>query len=202
PVDRRREPRPFRLDPADFASGPGGRAGKPRIAVVGERQGLFAGGVHKIVADGLGNLWMSSNQGVFRVRLRDLNAVADGTLPRLASVAYTERDGMPSREANGGVQDAGLRDRRGRIWFPTQKGVVGLDPRRLLARRPPLKVYIAHLHAGGAEVPLAGDRPVRLAPSQRSFAVAFTVPELRAPERLRFRYRLRPYDHDWLEAGG
>ncbi len=195
-----------RLDPRDFAApalpgAPGDRDGGPRIAVVGERQGLYAGGVHKIVADGLGNLWMSSNQGVFRVRLRDLNAVAAGTLPRLASVAYTERDGMPSREANGGVQDAGLRDRRGRIWFPTQKGVVGFDPRPLLARRPPPPVHLTHLRAGGREVPLAAGGTVRLGPSQRSFAVAFTAPELRAPERLRFRYRLRPYDRDWLDAG-
>lgn len=34
----------------------------PAIAVVGERQGLLSNGVHQIVADDFGHLWMSSNQ--------------------------------------------------------------------------------------------------------------------------------------------
>jgi signal transduction histidine kinase/ligand-binding sensor domain-containing protein/DNA-binding response OmpR family regulator len=183
-----------RLDPASVD-----RPGGPRIAVVGMRQGLPANGVHQIVADGLGNLWMSSNEGIFRVRLDDLNAVADGRLPRLETVLYAERDGMGVREANGSVQDAGLRDREGRIWFPTMDGLVRLDPRELLRRSAPPPVYVEGLRLGEEETPLGS--AVRLPPPRRSFALEFTAPSFLAPERQRFRFRLVPYDRDWIEAG-
>ncbi|HTG31281.1 MAG TPA: two-component regulator propeller domain-containing protein [Thermoanaerobaculia bacterium] len=183
-----------RLDPAAV-----GQPGGPRIAVVGTRQGLPVSGVHQIVADGLGNLWMSSNDGIFRTRLDDLNAVADGRLLHLETVLYTERDGMGVREANGSVQDAGLRDRAGRIWFPTLDGVVRLDPRELLRHSEPPPVYVEGLRLGEGETPLGG--PVRLTPQQRSFALEFTAPSFLAPERQRFRFRLVPYDRGWIESG-
>jgi signal transduction histidine kinase/ligand-binding sensor domain-containing protein/DNA-binding response OmpR family regulator len=183
-----------RIDPSSSD-----RSGGPLVAVVGTRQGLPSTGVHQIVADGLGNLWMSSNDGIFRARLDDLNAVADGRLPHLPTVLYTERDGMRVREANGSVQDAGLRDRDGRIWFPTMDGVVRLDPRELLRSAAPPPVYIEGLRLGEEEAPVG--RAVRLLPPRRSFALEFTAPSFLAPERQRFRFRLIPYDRDWVEAG-
>jgi len=187
-----------RLDPAAVDRPQG-----PKIDVLSERQGLYANGVHQMVADDLGTVWMSSNRGLFRARLRDLDAVADGSLPRLETVAYTERDGMRSREANGGVQDSGLRDPAGRIWFPTQGGLVSIDPRQALHPREAPPVHVEGLRVGGDETPLpAGPGgAVRLEPSQRSFALEFTAPSFRAPERQRFRYRLVPYDRGWIEAG-
>jgi signal transduction histidine kinase/ligand-binding sensor domain-containing protein/DNA-binding response OmpR family regulator len=184
-----------RLDPGSV-----GRAGGPRIARIGQGQGLYSNGIHQIVADGLGNLWMSSNQGIFRARLADLNAVADGRKERLETFAYTERDGMAAREANGSVQDAGLRDRAGRLWFPTQAGVVRVDPREVLRRREPPPVHVEGLRVGEVETPLAGG-DVRLSPSQRSFTFELAAPSFLAPERQEFRYRLVPYDHDWIDAG-
>jgi signal transduction histidine kinase/DNA-binding response OmpR family regulator len=179
-----------RLDPTH----PGGP-----VASLGMRQGLASNGIHQMVPDGLGNLWMSSNEGIFRARLEDLNAVADGRLPRLESILYTERDGMAVREANGSVQDAGLRDRQGRIWFPTMGGLARLDPRELLRRTEPPPVHVEGLRLGEEEAPVGAS--TRLLPSQRSFAIEFTAPSFAAPERQRFRFRLVPYDHDWIDAG-
>lgn len=183
-----------RLDPGSLD-----RAEGPAIAVISERQGLYTRGVHQMVGDDLGNLWMSSNRGIFRARLADLNAVADGRLTSLVTFAYDERDGMRSREANGGGQDSGLRDRQGRIWFPTQDGVVRIDPRQLPVERPPV-VHVVRLKAGEEEVPFAGGE-VRLTPRQRTFTFEVTAPTFRAPERQRFRYRLVPYDRAWIDAG-
>jgi signal transduction histidine kinase/ligand-binding sensor domain-containing protein/DNA-binding response OmpR family regulator len=178
---------------------PSAPAGVAKISGISERQGLYANGIHQMVADGLGNLWMGSNRGIFRARLADLDAVADGRLARLDPVAYTERDGMPTREANGSVQDAGFRDREGRIWFPTQAGLVRLDPRALLTLGPPPQVYIEGVRTGKEERPLG--HALRLPPPQRSFVLELTAPSFLAPERQRFRYRLLPYDHGWIEAG-
>jgi signal transduction histidine kinase/ligand-binding sensor domain-containing protein/DNA-binding response OmpR family regulator len=188
-----------RLDAATLERGLSGKGG-PEIATVGEHQGLSSGGIHQIVADGFSNLWMSSNQGIFRASLRDLNAVADGRLERLECVAYAERDGMRNREANGGIQDAGFRDLQGRIWFPTQHGVVRIEPRRTLERQPPPLAFVAGVRVGDEEMPVTGGT-VRLLPHQRSFALELSAPSFRAPERQKFLFRLLPYDRDWIDAG-
>jgi signal transduction histidine kinase/ligand-binding sensor domain-containing protein/DNA-binding response OmpR family regulator len=184
-----------RLDP-ESVDAPGG----PRIAMLGERQGLYSNGIHQMVPDAFGNLWMSSNRGLFRARLRDLDAVADGVRPWVETVAYTERDGMRVREANGSVQDAGFRDRSGRIWFPTQDGVVRVDPRTALRPGRPARVHVVRLRAGAEEVPLR-EGAARLSPTQRSFALELSAPTFQEPGRQRFRYRLVPYDRAWIDAG-
>jgi signal transduction histidine kinase/ligand-binding sensor domain-containing protein/DNA-binding response OmpR family regulator len=186
-----------RLDPATVDA-PGG----PEIAVVGRAQGLHSSGVHALVDDRLGNLWMSGNQGISRAVLADLEAVADGDAERVEVVVYDERDGMLGREANGGGQQAGLRDRDGRIWFPTQEGVVRAEPRELVRPEPPPPIHLRSLRAGDLELPLGHGSVVELEPSRRSFTLAYSAPFFRAPERLRFRYRLLPYDEEWVDAGG
>ncbi|MES1242477.1 MAG: ATP-binding protein, partial [Acidobacteriota bacterium] len=183
-----------RLDPATVG------LERPRIAVLTTRQGLFSNGIHQVLGDGLGNVWMSSNQGIFRARLADLEAVADGVRPRVETVSYTERDGMRTPEANGGVQDAGLRDRAGNLWFPTQDGLVRIDPRTALRPGAPAQVHVVRLRVGADEVPLVAGA-ARLSPAQRSFAVEFTAPSFQAPEQRRFRYRLAPYDRAWVDSG-
>lgn len=181
-----------RLDPDSV-----GRPGGPRIATVGMRQGLYTNGIHQIVDDGRGNFWMSSNQGIFSARIDDLNAVADGVKARLETMAFTERDGMADREANG---SAGFRDRLGRLWFPTIQGVVRVDPRQALRRREPPPVHVVRLRSGDEEIPRSGGE-VRVSPGQRSFAVEVSAPSFRAPERQRFRVRLNPYERDWVDVG-
>ncbi|MCG8456986.1 MAG: response regulator, partial [Holophagales bacterium] len=189
-----------RLDPSSVGA-PGG----PRIVNVDRRHGLFTNGVHQIVDDELGNLWMSSNDGIFRVRRAELEAVADalgaGEPAKLVSISYDERDGMRSREANGGVQQSGLRDRSGKILFPTMGGVVRLDPRELTRPSEVPPIRIRSLRHGDSRRTVTNGDDLLLEPDQRSFVVSFTAPTFRAADRLRFRYRLVPYDDTWVEAG-
>ena len=172
----------------------------PDITAVGRQHGLWSNVIHQIVDDGLGHLWLSSHQGLFRVELDALEAVADGDRDRLESVVFTEMDGMADREAAGGVQQSGLRDRQGRLWFPTKAGLVRVDPGHLELRGEPPQARLVSLSADGRDRPLTGEG-LELSPDERSFTVTFTAPSFRAPERLRFRHRLKPYDDQWISAG-
>ncbi len=183
-----------RLDPATL-----GRDQGPAIAVIQKRDGLWDDGLHKILGDGAGWLWLSTNRGVFRVLRAQLEDFIAGRASRVDSVVYTEADGMRHREANGGVQDAGLRAGDGRLWFPTQDGVAIFDPDSLAGLGMPPPVHVERLVAGDVEVDVAGG--ATLEPRQRSFELAYTALSLRSPERVRFRYRLEGYDRGWIEAG-
>ena len=67
-----------------------------------------------------GGVWMSSDQGIFRVEHARLHAAADaverGARPvaRLAPLVFTEAEGMPNREGNRG-SPGGWRLRDGRL---------------------------------------------------------------------------------------
>ncbi|HEX8297955.1 MAG TPA: two-component regulator propeller domain-containing protein, partial [Rubricoccaceae bacterium] len=171
-----------------------------RVAIVRQTDGLYADGVHQIVEDGLGRLWMSTNKGLFWVGRAELDAFARGDVRRVQSVAYTERDGMRSREANGGRQESALRASDGRLWFATQDGAVVVDPADVVGGEAPPPVVIEQVTAGAASAPVRPGARVALSADQRSFRIDYTAPTFVAPERVRFRYRLDGFDRDWVEA--
>ena len=187
-----------RLDPTSLD-----RSTPPDIAAFTTADGLFSNGIHHILGDGLGHLWMSSNQGIFRVRKRDLDARSAGG-PPFATDPFTERDGLRNREANGGTRNAGLRTRDGRLWFATQGGLVTIDPKRLWPTDHTVAaLQIEGLHAADG-TPLASppsDHLVTLPADARTFSIDYTLPSARHAHRARFRYRLEGYDSDWSEAG-
>jgi signal transduction histidine kinase/DNA-binding response OmpR family regulator len=47
----------------------------------------------------------------------------------------------------------------------------------------------------------AADIPTQLGVNQRSLSIDYTAPAFLTPQNIRFRYRLDPYDADWIEAG-
>ncbi|MBO6575698.1 MAG: helix-turn-helix domain-containing protein [Rhodothermales bacterium] len=155
-----------------------------------EREGLFRNGLHAVLQDDFGRLWMNTNYGVFWVWKDELNAVADGLRARVEPVVYTDREGLANREGNGGYSSAGLKSSDGHIWFPTQGGLAEFDPARI-SERPPPRAAILGMSANGS---VAGPT---LAPDERDFSIRFTAPDFTAPERLRFEYRLLGYDHEW-----
>ena len=156
--------------------------------------------VSQIFDDGQGFLWMSGNRGISRVARRDLEAFAEGRITSLNAVAFGQADGMVETECNGGAQPAGWQARDGKLWFPTIRGVVMVDPRPLPINRVPPGVAIVRVTAGQTEVPLA-DR-VEIAPGTSRLEIHYAGLSFVAPERLRFRYQLEGLDDAWVEAGG
>ena len=78
---------------------------------------------------------------------KELNEFCDGQRGSVNCVSYDERDGMISRECNGGTQPAGMRDRDGRLWFPTIKGAVVIDPDNVKPNLLPPPVVIEKISA-------------------------------------------------------
>ena len=184
-----------RLDPRDWGPGKTGS----RIISIRQKDGLFDNGIHQILDDGLGSLWMSTNRGIFQVKRDELNAFAAGRIKRVRSTSYDERDGLRNREANGGSQPAGTRTPDGRLWFPTQAGIAVIDPRVVHSKTAPPNVVIERVVAGDSAIDHMNGN-IELGTSQRDIEFDYTALSFIAPEKLRFRYRLDPYDQDWNDA--
>ena len=185
-----------RLDPRGWDSSGGSR----KIVTIGAGDGLYDEAIHQILEDDAGRLWMNTNRGVFWVPRAELIAFADGKTARVHSTSYTERDGLRNREGNGGVQPAGARTRDGRFWLPTQDGVAVVDPARVRRDRVAPPVVVERVVANGAPLDRVGDH-VNVRVRQRDLQIEYTALTFLEPANVRFRYRLEPYDADWVDPG-
>jgi ligand-binding sensor domain-containing protein/signal transduction histidine kinase/CheY-like chemotaxis protein len=170
-----------------------------RITAYTTSSGLFDDVVLQILEGSDGRLWMSSNNGIFAVEKRALDAYAEKKISRFDSFFLDEHDGMKSRDCNGGSQPAGSVGRDGRLWFPTDAGVVIVDPAHIELNEhvPPVRIErviadrIAVKPGPGFEIP-RGAKNIEISYTALSFVV---------PGRVRFKYKLEGYDEDWIDAG-
>jgi ligand-binding sensor domain-containing protein/signal transduction histidine kinase/CheY-like chemotaxis protein len=168
--------------------------------------GLFDDTVFQIHEDDRANLWMSCNKGIFRVSKKELNDFFDGKRSRVNCVSYNENDGMKSRECNGGYQSAGCKSRDGKLWFPTIKGMVMIDPDHIKINRQPPPVKIEKIVGDNINIDLlhsyfaAGEKMV-LSPGTEQFEIHYTGLSFLVPGKVRFKCKLEGFDKDWREVG-
>ena len=167
-----------------------------RFTAVTAKQGLHSDDPGAILNDGNGNLWFGCNRGIFRLSLRDLNDVADGKIPSLSPVEYGIAEGMRASECNGETP-AAWRTRDGRLWFSTVRGVAVVDPGVGNPVPPPVVLE----EASANQVSIGRGGGTSIPPGNNTFDFRFTALSLSAPEKQRFKYRLAPYDEDWVDAG-
>jgi PAS domain S-box-containing protein len=167
-----------------------------RFKAITSKDGLPNNLLLGILEDGKGNLWLSSNQGIFRLSLEELNDFADEKTPSISPVSYGVAEGMRSTESNDG-SPGGWKTTDGRIWFPTLRGVVAIDPNAGNRLPPPVVLE----EAWANKFTLARDGQTSVPPGNHTFDFRFTALSFSAPEKVRFRYRLDPFEKDWVDAG-
>lgn len=160
--------------------------------------GLTDDAVVDVLDDLRGRIWMTSIKGIFWVAKHELNEFAEGARQHVAPTIYDIKDGLRSRECNGGFQPAGLVTADGRVMFPTTKGLALASLTKLADQAEPLNVRVERIEADDRVVPLS-DR-MEIPPGRGKLAFSFTSANFSSPERLRFRYRLEGFDRDWSAA--
>jgi signal transduction histidine kinase len=128
-----------------------------------------------------------------------LERFADGGGEAPRFTLYDVGDGLKSSTTVGNFQPAGWRSRDGRIWFPTRRGVVWVDPAQTVPPRQPPRPLIERVLLDGR--PQAPGASAVAPPGRVDLAIEYTAPSFRDPGRLRFRHRLDGLDADWQEAG-
>ena len=154
-----------------------------------------------VVADEAGNLWFSSNKGIFGCAPEALQQYQRGKSPPVLFWRLSARDGLPGKLASGTGQPVAARSDDGRLWFPNYRALAGFDPAVVRQTGRSLSPIIEELRADGTSCPADAGGNLRLRSGVRRLEFHYTCAELRAPERLRFQYRLDGYDPDWVDAG-
>jgi signal transduction histidine kinase/ligand-binding sensor domain-containing protein/ActR/RegA family two-component response regulator len=157
--------------------------------------GLPDNTIHSFASLTDGEVWLQSYSGVVRVRKADLWDQAEGRLDQVPAEVFVQADGLRSRET---VTGALFKDRSGRLWFPTLKGVSVLSPHSLRRNKVAPSVVIEEVHSDRHAISLAG--PIEIGPGAQSLRIHFTALSFAAPEKNRFRYLLEGFDRTWIEV--
>lgn len=159
------------------------------------RNGLFDDTVSCILRDERGRLWLGGNRGITLLP-SPRKAAAE-----IESIGYAASDGLIPSEVNGGHSTACHRDTLGRLWFSLVEGFAVLDPADFPDVQPVrLKPRIEGVAVSGRMQKIVGSS-LALEPFARSLEIHYTAVNLSRPRETYFRFRLRGFDPDWVEAG-
>ncbi len=193
-----------------------------KIFAFKKEQGSAENAVYEIVADDSGYFWLTSDSGLFRIQRAQLEAVANGTAPRIMAMKCDELDGLPSGVMNAQKSKPStckLAD--GRICIATIKGVGLLAPKDIPPEEesPPIVieevvmdeellfqdgVTLAHgSKEARAFTGQSSDSPRFTLPPGRGHVlkIVFTANSFSSPAKIRFQHRLVGHEEGWIEGG-
>jgi ligand-binding sensor domain-containing protein/signal transduction histidine kinase len=169
--------------------------------------GLVSNSIGYIIEDDDGYLWLGSNAGLMRILKKSLNDFASGPANTIISCrTYGKADGLPTRECSIGSQPAACRTSDGRLWFPTTKGIVSVNPADLKPNLQPPTVLIESVLVDGREqktnlLSSAWQQSVVVPPGGEQLDIHYTGLNFSAPDKVRFKYRLAGHETAWTDAG-
>ena len=170
-----------------------------KITHIKKSDGLFDDTIYTSIEDDEGNLWMSSNRGLFSAKKTDLLNFKEGSGEKIKVKSYSWKDGMPSNECNGGFQKAALKTSDGRLMFPTIKGIAVMDAGNVQEEPYMPTPVITAIYIDGERQELK--ESYELPPKTTKVKIEYTAPTFSVPEKVNFRYKLEGFDSDWVPAG-
>ncbi len=157
--------------------------------------GLEADNIERLAADREGNLWFGGRDGLFHVRIDELDAVADGQIRQVTSYRIEGFDRFPPVRAFS--ETCFVRD--GELWL-VHGGLVRLQTQPFLGDHPPPTLHVEDVAIDGAGVIFGG--PFRFQSGRRRLSIRFGVQPFTEPRHVQVRYRLDPHDEKWTNAEG
>ena len=170
-----------------------------RIVAITSANGLFDDIVFAVVEDDRGMLWMTCNRGIFRVSKRELDDFAEGRVKRVHSESFGVADGMKDPECNDGAP-AAWKGRDGRLYFATARGVAIVDPRRMPRNNVAPAVWNEQALLDGWAITMSPGG-MMVGPGRHTLEIHYTALSFVAPKAVAFRYRLRGFSDEWVDAG-
>jgi diguanylate cyclase (GGDEF)-like protein len=176
------------------------RLHKGQLASIRPANGLWNGMAQTILEDSAGYLWMTSNRGFYRVARAELMAFAQQRLDKVSSMGFGQGEALRSTLFAGGIKPAGAIDSTGKLWLPSNKGLVIVDPLHLPGSSQAPQARLEGVVLNGVSSPVTTQ--VRLPPGSVPLTIRYTAMTLLHANRVRFRYQMEGITQDWVDAGG
>ena len=170
-----------------------------KFVAYNSKVGLFSDEIYCVLNDNEGNLWLSSPQGIGNIKRQNIEDFESGRIASITTKVYSAADGMKTDECFGQWPPAGWKTHDGRIWFATKRGAAAIDPGNIKTNLMPPLVLIEKIVAYQHEI--SKDNYFELRPGTEKVEFHYTALSYLVPERVKFKYLLAGYDHEWVDAG-
>jgi signal transduction histidine kinase len=160
------------------------------------KNGLPCNAVYSFIEDKQKSWWLLTECGIVELPDSELQRWWANPEAVVQTRLYDALDG--ARPGRSGIRSADVSP-DGRVWFATGFVVQMVDPTRVSQAALPALTYIESVIVDRKE--LAAIDSLKLAPHPRDLQIDYTSPTFTIPQKVKFRYRLDGYDHDWHEAG-
>ncbi len=153
----------------------------------------------QVLEDDAHQIWLTTNRGMMAVTRAELDALAAGGTGTPGFHVYGAADGLRTAEFDGGNTSAGCLLPDGWLWFPSIRGIVGVDPNHIRTNSVPPPVHIEQVAIDGAPLTMTDGKEV--APGAEQWEFHYTGLSLLVPRRSSFKYQLEGFDKGWIDAG-
>jgi signal transduction histidine kinase len=165
------------------------------------RDRLASTSIHAILDDGHSHLWFATGGGIARCDCAGIAGAMEG-VDCLNWIEFSTADGLISRETATNSHPSAWRANDGRLWFATPKGLESVDPAHFPVNLVPPPVAIERFAVDDRDQALhAAATSISIPAGHNHFQFDYTGLSFVAPQKVRYRFMLEGFDHNWTEAG-
>lgn len=151
---------------------------------------------HCFLKDNQGFCWISTNNGLFKVKVSDIIDVYEKDLPQLYYRYMGKAEGMETTEMNGGCNPCGLKLKDGTFSFPTMDGLIWFKPEKVNVSLPSKDIYIDKIVVDNKVANADGSGIVQLPSAFTKLDIWFVTDAWCGKENLYVDYRVD--DAQWV----
>jgi signal transduction histidine kinase/ligand-binding sensor domain-containing protein len=154
--------------------------------------GLSQSTIHAILDDDQGHLWFATANGIARC-----NCDMHGGFSHW--MEFGPADGLRTRQMATNSHPSAWRSHDGLLWFATPKGLVEVDPAHFPVNTVPPPVALVRFAVDDIDQPL--NNALKVPAGHNHFEFDYAGLSFTAPQKVRYRFMLEGFDHQWTEAG-
>jgi len=149
--------------------------------------------IHAILDDEHKHLWFATATGIARCDCEPNSGCSHW-------MEFGPADGLRTRQMATNSHPSAWRSRDGLLWFATPKGLVEVDPAHFPVNTVPPPVALVRFAVDDTDQPLSGTT-LKIPAGHNHFQFDYAGLSFTAPQKVRYRYMLQGFDHQWTEAG-
>ena len=162
-----------------------------------KKNGLPCDSVISFIGDDAKRWWLYTACGVVELPDSELQRWWANPEAVVQTHVYDVLDG--ARPQGGPSFNSAAYTSDGRVWFASGFVLQMVDPSRLSQKTQAAETYVESVIVDRKEFAATGD--LKLSPHPRDLQIDYTSPTFLIPQKVKFRYRLDGYNHDWHDAG-
>ena len=161
------------------------------------KNGLPCDDILSFVEDKNKRWWLNTQCGIVEFSDSELQRWWANAETKIENRVYDVLDG--ARPSSRPPFNSSAVSPDGRVWFVNSGVVQMIDPSRLSQKAQLAKTYLESIIADRRVFEVT--KNLKLPPNLRDLQIDYTSPTFTIPQKVKFRYRLDGYDHDWHDAG-